>query len=91
MINPLKGFGIGRKFAYMVDGPPIIIYVYDDKWEAGSIRNPPTKRDLALFEVIKDMGGISNTVRQGTYHFNLERKRLRLRLTLLPVEPDVPS
>lgn len=62
-------------------GPPVTILVTEGRWDAV---DEPTERNAWLVRVLKEMGGISDSVPQGTYHFNVERNENQMIATLEP-------
>lgn len=68
---------------------PILVIVENGRWDALSFRPIPSIRDLSLVDVLKEMGGVSDTVEDGLYHFNvrvLEDDKYAVSLTpLAPV------
>lgn len=49
---------------------PILVVVTEDRWEAFSLKSEATEHDKVLCAVLKSMGGISESVAPGRYHFN---------------------
>lgn len=65
------------------DLSPITIVVNGPRWEAfGS----STYRSKWLYAMFEKMGGISEEVPDGTYHFNIKRKALRFEASLVSIE-----
>jgi len=64
---------------------PIVIVVRDNAWHAYSRHDPVTDRDRRLFTILESMGGISESVEPGGYHFNAVE--LDETCTLVELEP----
>lgn len=47
---------------------PITVLVSNGQY---NVFDEPTPRNLELFKILREMGGISDTVKNGTYHFNV--------------------
>ena len=62
------------------DREPLFVVVTPTKWGAYGT----TFRQRWLTQLLKAQGGIHDTVPPGEYHFNIERRGLRLYLTLEP-------
>lgn len=65
------------------DLSPITIVVKGPRWEAFGSSTP---RSQWLYAMVQKMGGISESVPDGTYHFNVKRKGLRLEASLVSIE-----
>lgn len=52
--------------------PPILVVVADGRYECFSLSGEPSERDRALFETLQNAGGVSDTVEDGSYYFNVE-------------------
>lgn len=68
----------------MFDKTPLHIVVSENRWDAFGV--PSSRRQWWLFTILKSMGGISETVSPGNYHFNVERRGFKLFTTLDPIE-----
>lgn len=51
---------------------PIVVVVKNGRYDCFSLNPNPDHRDYLLMQVIKDLGGINEGVKEGTYHFNAE-------------------
>lgn len=64
--------------------PPILIVVADGRWDSFGALTP---RSLELTQILTNMGGVSDSVPEGTYHFNAKKLiGSRYRVTLKPLE-----
>ena len=68
----------------MFDKTPLHIVVSENRWDAFGV--PSSWRQWWLFATQKSMGGISETVSPGNYHFNVERRGFNLFATLDRIE-----
>ena len=64
------------------DREPLFVVVTTTKWDAYGT----TLRQRWLTQLLKAKGRIQDTVPPGEYHFNIERRGLRLYLTLEPAK-----
>lgn len=63
---------------------PLVVVVTSDRYEC---YGDPTSRNAWLMALLKQQGGINETVEPGTYHFNARRRGLfKLVLSLDPAE-----
>jgi hypothetical protein len=69
---------------FKIDRNPIVVEVIKDRWNAFSLNPTPTPRDFRLIAILHGMGGVSDTVPYGTYHFNMKRRFFTYTLTLTP-------
>lgn len=68
-----------------VDNEPIIVIVKNDRYDMYG-HTPITARDLWLSHILKEMGGVNESVTAGTYHFNAEQLTLtEIKVTLEPI------
>ena len=64
--------------------PPILIVVADGRWDSFGTLTP---RSLELAQILTNLGGVSDSVPEGTYHFNAKKLvGRRYRVTLNPVK-----
>ncbi len=64
---------------------PIEVVVQNGRYNAYSMNPVPTKRDKWLFAILAGMGGVSESVEPGRYHFNVKKVSfLRNEITLSP-------
>ena len=64
---------------------PLTIVVKGDRWDA--LGTPGSIYHQKLYTLLVKMGGINESVEDGTYHFNVERGRFFVvRATLTKVE-----
>ena len=62
---------------------PLLVKVHDGRYECFGV---PTARSTYLFTMFQAQG-ISDTVPDGYYHFNVKREGFKLVATLLPAPP----
>jgi len=62
---------------------PLVITVMDGHWNAYGTPGP---RSTWLYSVLERQGGIAESVENGAYHFNVERRGFRLVTTLTKIE-----
>ena len=64
---------------------PLTVVVKGDRWDA--LGTPGSKYHQKLYTLRVTLGGINETVEDGTYHFNVERGRFfKVYATLTKVE-----
>ncbi len=51
---------------------PIVVVVSDGRYDCYSLHPEPTEQDLALMALLKHVGGVSDSVAEGTWHFSAE-------------------
>lgn len=51
---------------------PILIVVTETRWDAMSLNSILSSRDLMLFQVFQEMGGVKEGTAPGQYSFNVE-------------------
>ena len=68
----------------MFDKTPLHIVESENRWDAFGV--PSSWRQWWLFATLKSMGGISETVPPGNYHFNVERRGFNQFATLDRIE-----
>lgn len=61
---------------------PIIVVVKDGRWNA---YGPVTPRSQELYAILAGMGGVNESVTDGTYHFNVKKVGLENIASLTPV------
>lgn len=67
------------------DDTPIVVVVKDGRWDAYSMNPTLTLHDHFLLNLIKQQGGINESVTDGTYLFNSTRKGVfKQEMTLIP-------
>lgn len=66
---------------------PILVIVENGDWDALSFRPVPTPRDLSLCDVLKELGGVSDTVEEGLYRFNIQVVEADFAISLTPIAP----
>jgi hypothetical protein len=71
----LLGFKLDRK--------PVYVVVTDNRYD---ILGPLTRRSARLVSIIKNAGGVSDSVEMGVYEFNVRRKGLKQIASLIRVE-----
>lgn len=55
-----------------LDTDPIVVVVSGNRYDCFTLHETPTPRDLALMATLKNLGGVSDSVEPGTWHFNVE-------------------
>lgn len=66
-----------------LDHDPITVVVKDGRWNAFG---PLTHRSQFLHATLNEMGGVSDSVPDGTYHFNVKRVGMTFIASLTPVK-----
>jgi hypothetical protein len=61
---------------------PITVVVKDGRWDA---YGPVTPRSQELYAILAAMGGVNESVADGTYHFNVTQVGLENIASLTPV------
>jgi len=51
---------------------PIVVVVSDGRYDCYSLHSEPTLHDHALMALLKHLGGVSDSVAEGTWHFSAE-------------------
>lgn len=69
---------------FKFEGKPIRVEVTATTWNAYSENATPTWRDHTLFALLDRQGGVSSSVPEGTYYFNVRRVGLTLVASLDP-------
>ena len=65
---------------------PIVVEVANGRYDCFAYNTPPTQRDKNLFAFLDGMGGVSDSVTDGRYHFNIEFGLLGVKVSLDPIE-----
>lgn len=66
---------------------PIVVEVHDDRWDAYAQNATPTFSDRFLLGMLYKLGGVSNTVPAGCYHFGIVKATpFKFDFELTPVE-----
>jgi hypothetical protein len=69
--------------------PPLVVEVKHGRWDAYG-HTSHVWHSRFLYEVLSNVGGVSDSVPDGTYHFNIKRRWFGLQheTTLLPVPAE---
>lgn len=65
-----------------LDTTPITVVVKNGRWDAFG---PTTPRSQYLIAILNQQGGVSDSVAEGTYHYNVKTIGLTLVASLTPV------
>ena len=65
---------------------PIVVEVANGRYDCFAYNTPPTQRDKNLFAFLAGMGGVSDSVADGRYHFNADFSLFGTVVTLDPIE-----
>lgn len=62
---------------------PIVVVVKDGRFDC---YGPDNARSVFLKNLLFNLGGINETVEEGTYHFNAIRRGFKLEASLTPIK-----